>query len=283
VNGYKYVFYTDSDYGMRDLSTFFSKGGLDIYWKSNEAFTQTLFTPEIKGGKAFIFDPNNDSILYNTISENYELIIRNINKVVYNSIQIKYSGEFEEEKPEDDNDDVSDLIEDVPTKIKNDGTLKKLQIFKNYTIFHDESENVYRIIFNDKLVAGQNISITYQVSNRNLFYTLKPEEQYLIQKNVRMFNGYKTYDDVHKFVFDIETTGLNPDKNRIFAIGSKDNRNFVSIDFVNEMNNDEEERKLIINLFNYIDKLKPAIIFGYNSEDFDFSFIELCDFFLFIW
>ena len=271
--GYKYIFYTDSAYGMRDLRTFFSKGGLDMYWKSTESFTENLFTPETKVGKPFIFDPNNDSIIYNTISENYEIIIRDINKVVYNSIQIKYSGEFQEEKSEDDNDDVSDLIEEQTKVSTQSNVLKKLALFHNYEIFHDESENVYRIIFKDKLIQGQKINIFYQISNRNFFYTLKPEEQYLIQKGVRMFNGYKTYDDVHKFVFDIETTGLYPEKDRIFAIGCKDNRNFVSIDFVNEMNNDEDERKLIINLFKHIDKLKPAIIFGYNSEDFDFNFI----------
>ena len=272
-NGYKYIFYTNSAYGMRDLRTFFAKGGLDMYWKATESFTENLFTPEIKGGKPFIFDPNNDSIIYNTISENYEIIIRDINKVVYNSIQIKYSGEFQEEKPEDDNDDVSDLIEEETKVTTQSNVLKKLALFHNYEIFHDESENVYRIIFKDKLIAGQKINIFYQISNRNFFYTLKAEEQYLIQKGVRMFNGYKTYDEVHKFVFDIETTGLYPEKDRIFAIGCKDNRNFVSIDFVKEMNNDEQERKLIINLFKHIDKLKPAIIFGYNSEDFDFNFV----------
>ena len=273
-NGYKYIFYTDSDYGMRDLRAFFSKGGLDIYWNSNETFTANLFTPEIKGGKPFVFDPDNDSILYNTVSENYEIIIRNINKVVYNSIQIKYTGEFTEEKSDDeDNDNVDDLIEEQPKVSVQSNVLKKLALFHNYEIFHDESENLFRIIFKDKLIAGEKINISYQISNRNLFYSLKPEEQYLIQKGVRMFNGYKTYDEVHKFVFDIETTGLYPTKDRIFAIGCKDNRDFVSIDFVNEMNNDDEEKRLILNLFKYIDKLKPAIIFGYNSEDFDFNFI----------
>jgi len=272
--GYKYIFYTDSDYGMRDLRAFFSKGGLDIYWNSNESFTSSLFTPDIKGGKPFIYDPNNDSILYNTVSDNYEIIIRDINKVVYNSIQVKYSGEFTEEiSDNEDNDNLDDLIEEQPKVFVQSNTLKKLKLFHNYEIFHDESENLFRIIFKDKLIANQNINISYQISNRNLFYTLKPEEQYLIQKGVRMFNGYKTYDEVHKFVFDIETTGLYPDKDRIFAIGCKDNRDFVSIDFVNEMNNDDEERKLIINLFKNIDKLKPAIIFGYNSEEFDFNFI----------
>ena len=36
-NGYKYIFYTDSEYGMRDLLAFFRKGGLDIYWKKMKA------------------------------------------------------------------------------------------------------------------------------------------------------------------------------------------------------------------------------------------------------
>lgn len=272
-NGYKYIFYTDSAYGMRDLLLFFRKGGLDVYWKTNESFTTKLFTPNIED-EPFIYDPDNSNIVYNTISENYEVIIRNINKLVYNSIQIKYSGEFKEEKTsEEDDNDVSDLIEDETKTVTKSNVLKKLALFHNYEIFHDESENVYRIIFKDKLKNNEKLSISYDLSNRNLFYTLKPEEQYLIQKGVRMFNGYKTYDDVHKFVFDIETTGLNPNKDRIFAIGCKDNRKFVSIDFVNQMDNDDDEIKLILKLFKIIDRLKPSIIFGYNSEDFDFNFI----------
>ena len=273
-NGYTHIVYTDSEYGMRDLLTFFRQGGLDIYWKATETFTNELFTPDLKGGKPFIFDSNNDSIIYNTISENYEIVIRNINKVIYNSIQVKYTGEFTEEKLDDeDNDNLDDLIEGEPKKVVQSDTLKKLKLFHNYEIFHDESENVYRIIFKDKLKEGEKINVFYEISNRNLFYTLKPEEQFLIQKGIRMFNGYKTYDEIHKLVFDIETTGLNPNKDRIFAIGCKDNRNFVSINFVNEMDNDEEERQLIIKFFKIIKKLKPAIIFGYNSEEFDFNFI----------
>jgi DNA polymerase elongation subunit (family B) len=273
-NGYTHIVYTDSEYGMRDLLTFFRQGGLDIYWKATETFTTELFTPDLKRSKPFIFDSNNDSIIYNTISENYEIVIRNINKVIYNSIQVKYTGEFREEKLDDeDNDNLNDLIEGEPKKVVQSDTLKKLGLFHNYEIFHDESENVYRIIFKDKLKEGEKINVFYEISNRNLFYTLKPEEQFLIQKGIRMFNGYKTYDEIHKLVFDIETTGLNPNKDRIFAIGCKDNRNFVSINFVNEMDNDEEERQLIIKFFKIIKKLKPAIIFGYNSEEFDFNFI----------
>jgi DNA polymerase elongation subunit (family B) len=270
-NGYKYIFYTESDYGMRDLLLFFRRGGIDVYWKRDESFTTNLFIPEIKGDEPFIYDSENESIVYNTISENYEIIIKDIHKVVYNSIQIKYSGEFQEENIIDDDNDLDDFIEEKPKEKPKSNILKKLGLFHNYEIFHDN--DVYRIIFKDKLKAGEKINVTYQLSNKNLFYTLKPEEQYLIQKGVRMFNGYKTYDDVHKFIFDIETTGLNPNKDRIFAIGCKDNRDFVSIDFVNQMDNNDDEIKLITNFFKIIDNLKPAIIFGYNSEDFDFNFI----------
>jgi hypothetical protein len=137
-NGYTHIVYTDSDYGMRDLLAFFRQGGLDVYWKATEAFTTNLFTPDLKGGKPFVFDPNNDSILYNTISENYEIIIRNVNKVVYNSIQVKYSGEFTEEQSDDeDNDNVDDLIEEQPKVSSQSNTLKKLALFHNYEIFQD--------------------------------------------------------------------------------------------------------------------------------------------------
>ena len=265
------IFYTDSIYGMRDLRTYFSQGGIDMYWKSNESFTTELFTPDLSKKDCFIYDSDNDRVIYNKVSENYEIIIRDINRVVYNSIQVKYSGEFKEEINE--NEEFFDEVNEEPVVEKTNNTLKKLALFHNYEIFHDESENVYRIIFKDKLKEGEKISIFYEISNRNLFYTLKPEEQYLIQKGVRMFNGYKTYDDIHKFVFDIETTGLNPNKDRIFAIGCKDNRDFSSIDFVQEMNDDENEKNLIIKFFKIINRLKPAIIFGYNSEDFDFNFI----------
>lgn len=277
-NGYKYIFYTDSVYGMRSLRNFFNEGGIDIYWKTIESIKSDLFTPNPDSKKPFIYDDNDDRILYNNISQNYEIIIRDINRVVYNSIVIKYTGDFKKEEvvlDEDGEDEDEDENVKKPLKKVDKGdkeVLKKLKLFINYDIFYDESEKVYRIIFKDKLKEGEKIDITYELSNRDFFFTLKPEEQYLIQKSLRLFNGFKTYDDIHKFVFDIETTGLNPDKDRIFAIGCKDNRKFKSIDFVNDMN-DEEEKRVILNFFKHITRLKPSVIFGYNSEDFDFHFI----------
>jgi DNA polymerase elongation subunit (family B) len=99
---------------------------------------------------------------------------------------------------------------------------------------------------------------------------LSPVEQYLIQKSKRLFKGFDEYEEIHRFVFDIETTGLDPKTSKIFLIGMKDNRGFIKL---LSAQNEEEERQMIIDFFNTIDKLKPSLIGGYNSAFFDFPFI----------
>ena len=106
--------------------------------------------------------------------------------------------------------------------------------------------------------------------NSDNIMILPPTEQYLIQKSKRLFKGFDEYDEVHRFVFDIETTGLSPEDSRIFLIGMKDNKGFEK---VIACENDEEERKVIIDFFDTIAYLKPTLIGGYNSAFFDFPFI----------
>ena len=59
---------------------------------------------------------------------------------------------------------------------------------------------------------------------RQFFQILSPVEQFLIDKKKRLFKGIDDYDGVHRFVFDIETTGLEAEKDKIILIGVKDNR-----------------------------------------------------------
>lgn len=99
---------------------------------------------------------------------------------------------------------------------------------------------------------------------------LPPTEQYLCQKGKRLFKGFDEYDEVHRFVFDIETTGLSPEDSSIFLIGMKDNKGFEK---VISAENQEEEKQLIIDFFNIINHLKPSLVGGYNSAFFDFPFI----------
>jgi DNA polymerase elongation subunit (family B) len=77
--------------------------------------------------------------------------------------------------------------------------------------------------------------------------------------------------------FDLETTSLEPKDGRIFMIGIKTNKGYHK---VIECSTEEEEKNGLIKFFDIIDELKPSIIGGYNSFNFDWYWIkERCDFF----
>ncbi len=105
---------------------------------------------------------------------------------------------------------------------------------------------------------------------RQYFQVLSPVEQYLIDKKKRLFKGIDDYGGVHRFVFDIETTGLEADKDKIILIGVKDNRGLQkTISAFGE----DGEKKCIEEFFKIIREVKPTIIGGYNSAFFDWPFI----------
>ena len=103
---------------------------------------------------------------------------------------------------------------------------------------------------------------------------LPPVEQYFISKEKRLFKGFEDYEDVTRLVFDLETTSLEPKDGRIFMIGIRTNTGFNKII---ECINEEDEAKGIREFFNIINELKPSIIGGYNSANFDWYWIfERC-------
>ena len=112
-------------------------------------------------------------------------------------------------------------------------------------------------------------------NTKDLIMILPPVEQYLIQREKRLFKGYEEYNDVTRLVFDLETTDLEPKDGRIFMIGIKTNRGYQK---VIECATEEQERQGLIEFFNIIDELKPSIIGGYNSANFDWFWIfERCN------
>jgi len=122
--------------------------------------------------------------------------------------------------------------------------------------------------------------------NKTKYYlTATPEEQYLISSGKRYFKGYDDYDKVLRMIFDLETTGLDTEKDRIEQIGVRFNRpvKYKGKEFVfervfavegeteEELNASELEAikkfLLVIALF------KPDIITGHNCETFDWNML----------
>ena len=109
---------------------------------------------------------------------------------------------------------------------------------------------------------------------KDLITLLSPVEQYLISKEKRLFKGFEEYNDITRFVFDLETTALEPKDGRIFMIGMKTNKGFMK---VIECKDADEERRGLVEFFRTIDDIKPSIISGYNSANSDWFWIfERC-------
>ena len=157
---------------------------------------------------------------------------------------------------------VQDENGNTPERLAN-GYKYLVQCSKTYTHLITFFEDGGLDIFND---------------NKEYYVTLAVEIQYLIQTGKRLFKGFEEYNDLHRFQFDLETTGLKADRgDRIFQIGMRDNRGFEHVLEIKGDTEDEldiREINAIITFFNILDELRPDIIAGYNSEFFDFDFIE---------
>ena len=107
-------------------------------------------------------------------------------------------------------------------------------------------------------------------NTKHLITVLSPVEQYLVSKEKRLFKGFEEYNNITRLVFDLETTALEPKDGRIFMIGIKTNKGFKK---VIECADEDQERKGLVEFFKIIDKIKPSIIGGYNSANFDWFWI----------
>jgi DNA polymerase elongation subunit (family B) len=135
-----------------------------------------------------------------------------------------------------------------------------------------KTTGTYRDLINFFVKGGLS---PWEEKGRELLQMLPPVEQYLVQTGKRLFKGFENYEEVHKVVFDIETTSLDPTEGHMFLIGIKDNRGFRKIidSYENGVWTEEGERRMIIEFFDILHELNPSIICGYNSESFDWHYI----------
>lgn len=147
----------------------------------------------------------------------------------------------------------------------------------------DRLENGYKFMatcsrsYNDLVNFFKNGGVdVFSKEMSKYFVMFSPTEQFLIQTGKRLFKGIEDYDGLHRLQFDLETEGLFANKHAIFQIGVRDNRdNEIVLETLGDDGyaRRDAERVNIQKFFQIIDIIKPDIITGYNSENFDWPFL----------
>ena len=101
---------------------------------------------------------------------------------------------------------------------------------------------------------------------------LSPEEQYLVATGRTYFRGL-TYDHLHRFQFDLETTGLDPRTDRMFMVAVRDATGQSQVLEVTD-DGDAAEANLIRHLLAVIAAADPDVIENHNLHGFDLPFLD---------
>jgi DNA polymerase elongation subunit (family B) len=102
--------------------------------------------------------------------------------------------------------------------------------------------------------------------------TLPPEEQYLVATGRTYFRGL-SFDQLHRMQFDLETTGLDPDHDRIFMIAVRDPSGATEL-LEAQGEGDAAEAELIRRLVARVQAADPDVIENHNLHGFDLPFLD---------
>ena len=168
---------------------------------------------------------------------------------------------------------------------------KGLRIHRDDGTVPDRMANGYRVLFQAKGAMSYNkfmdffkeggVPIYPTTKDRNYgrrdYMAVAPVEQYMIQTGKRQFKGYDDYDDLVRMQWDLETEGLDPNKDAISQIGIRTNKGFqkkISVEGSGpeKLNN---EHKALRGFFDTILEIKPDVITGHNTENFDWNFNDV--------
>src|SRR5262249_17581331 len=100
---------------------------------------------------------------------------------------------------------------------------------------------------------------------------LPPEEQYLVASGRAYFRGLE-FDGLRRLQFDLETTGLTLDRDRIFMVAVRDPDGRTDV-FEAEGDGDELEAALLRRLVARIHEADPDAIENHNLHGFDLPFL----------
>lgn len=165
--------------------------------------------------------------------------------------------------------------------------VKGLNIYNNDGETTERIENGYRIIFEAKFSMSYKKFLMFfseggkplyskgkNSTKNNDYLAVTPVEQFMIYSGKRLFKGYEDYDELKRFIFDIETTGLYAERDRINQIGVRTNKGMEELYSIE--GNDEDlpniEKECIIKFLKCVHDEKPDILTGHNIENFDIDF-----------
>ena len=104
------------------------------------------------------------------------------------------------------------------------------------------------------------------------YFSLPPEEQYLVATGRTYFKDL-SFDQLRRMQFDLETTGLDPARDRIFMIAVRDNAGRTETLEANDTS-DAGEADLIKRLVARVQAIDPDVIENHNLHGFDLPFLD---------
>ena len=108
--------------------------------------------------------------------------------------------------------------------------------------------------------------------NDNTVLMLAPEEQYLVATGRTYFRDL-SFDQLHRLQFDLETTGLHAEHDRIFMVSLRlPNGQLQTIE--SATNDNQGEAALIRELMAIIKSADPDVIENHNLHGFDIPFLH---------
>ena len=117
---------------------------------------------------------------------------------------------------------------------------------------------------------GQRVSHLRDLGKDSMV-ALAPEEQYLVATGRTYFRDL-SFDDLHRMQFDLETTGLNPDRDRVFMIAVRyPSGEADTLEAPCEGN--AGEAALIRELISKVTAEDPDVIENHNLHGFDLPFL----------
>jgi DNA polymerase I len=106
------------------------------------------------------------------------------------------------------------------------------------------------------------------------FFSLQPDEQYLVATGRTYFKDL-SFDQLRRMQFDLETTGLDPSRDRIFMVAVRDNAGHTeTLEAKANGTTDSAEADLIRRLVARVQEVDPDVIENHNLHGFDLPFLD---------